>query len=225
MWDAILLSLKLAAVSTVLLLILSTILCLLLPKKGVFRGLINAFLFLPLVLPPTVIGFYLLLLFSPSMLPFNLAFTFEGLVIGSVIYSLPFVYQPIQNSINSISLGTQELAATMGAGPVDRFFSVTLPLARDGFIAAAILGFAHTIGEFGVVLMIGGNIPGETQVLSVLLYEYVEMGDYDSAHRLSSVLLAASFCLLFLMYRFTGISSGFVSPQANVRRSVPRAGR
>lgn len=219
MWEAVQLSLKLAFVSTILLLICSTGLCLLLPKRGMFRNFVNAFLFLPLVLPPTVIGFYLLVLFTPSALPFNLAFTFEGLVVGSVIYSLPFVYQPIQNAINSTSANYQDLASTMGAGPVDRFFSVTLPLAKDGFIAAAILGFAHTIGEFGVVLMIGGNIPGETQVLSVLLYEYVEMGDYNSAHKLSIVLLVVSFCLLFLMYRFTGGATGFIPQVSDSKRS------
>ncbi|WP_299773801.1 molybdate ABC transporter permease subunit [uncultured Pseudoteredinibacter sp.] len=205
MLEAILLSVKLALLSTVLLLFIATFIYLVLPKQGILQNLVNTVMMLPLVLPPTVIGFYLLLFLSPQgpLASWQLAFTFEGLVIGSVIYSLPFVYQPIRNSIMAIENSHYELAAIMGAGPLDRFFSVTLPLARNGFIAAAIIGFAHTLGEFGVILMIGGNIPGETQVLSVLLYELVEVGDYPSAHKLSALLLLSSFCLLLLMSRFS----------------------
>lgn len=210
--EALLLTIKLAGLVTISLVFLCTLLSSIVEKlPSVIGTIVKSILFLPLVLPPTVLGFYLLVFFSAASSVntdwTGFAFTFEGLVIGSVIYSLPFVYQPIQNAINTVGQAPNDLASTMGAGPIDRFFTVTLPLAKDGFIAAAILGFAHTIGEFGVVLMIGGNIPGETQVLSVLLYEYVEMGDYESAHTLSAILLGVSFILLFAMYRFTGSAS------------------
>ncbi|GAA6150592.1 molybdate ABC transporter permease subunit [Pseudoteredinibacter isoporae] len=210
--ESLLLTIKLAGLVTISLVFLCTLLSLIVEKlPSVIGSIVKSILFLPLVLPPTVLGFYLLVFFSVALNAntdwTEFAFTFEGLVIGSVIYSLPFVYQPIQNAINAVGQAPNDLAATMGAGPIDRFFTVTLPLAKDGFIAASILGFAHTIGEFGVVLMIGGNIPGETQVLSVLLYEYVEMGDYESAHKLSAILLTVSFLLLFAMYRFTGSGS------------------
>ncbi len=210
--ESLLLTIKLAGLVTVSLVFLCSLLSSIVEKlPSVIGAIVKSILFLPLVLPPTVLGFYLLVFFSAASSVntdwTGFAFTFEGLVIGSVIYSLPFVYQPIQNAINAVGQAPNDLAATMGAGPIDRFFTVTLPLAKDGFISAAILGFAHTIGEFGVVLMIGGNIPGETQVLSVLLYEYVEMGDFESAHTLSAILLGVSFILLFAMYRFTGSAS------------------
>ena len=132
----------------------------------------------------------------------SIAFTFSGLVVGSVIYSLPFVVQPLQNSFNSVGKQSMEVAATLGASKIDRFFTVAIPLARSGFITAAVLGFAHTIGEFGVVLMIGGNIPGETGVLSIAIYDHVETMEYGKAHRLSAGLLIMSFLMLVFVYVF-----------------------
>ena len=203
---AFLLTLQLAAVSTLILLLLGTPLAWWLARtQFVLKPVINALVTLPLVLPPTVLGFYLLLLLSPNGLPGllgtqPLAFTFTGLVIGSVIYSLPFVVQPLQDAFAGIGRRPLEVAATLGAGPVDRFFSIALPLARPGYLTAAALGFAHTLGEFGVVLMIGGNIPGETQVVSIAIYDHVEALDYGSAHALAAVLLALSFALLLGVY-------------------------
>ena len=174
------------------------------------KPLIEAIIALPLVLPPTVIGFYLLLAFSPrhalgqawqSLLGTQLAFSFNALVIGSVIYSLPFVVQPLQASFSAIPRGLLEAAATLGAGPLDRLRSVVWPLARPGFVAAASLGFAHTVGEFGIVLMIGGNIPGETQVLAIALYDQVELLNYEAAHRIALGLIAVSLAALTLIYR------------------------
>jgi len=160
-------------------------------------------------LPPTVIGFYLLIAMGPDG-PLGqlmtavglepLAFTFTGLVIGSVFYSLPFVVQPLQSTFSSMGKGPLEVAATLGASPVDRFFSVVLPLSRSGYLTAAVLGFAHTLGEFGVVLMIGGNIPGQTQVLSIAIYDHVESLEYANAHWLAGTLLVFSFLLLLLVY-------------------------
>jgi len=166
---------------------------------------VEAMIALPLVLPPTVLGFYLLLLLGASgplaMLGGGtLAFTFTGLVIGSVIYSMPFVIQPLQDAFQAAGNRPLEVAATLGASPLDRFLTVALPLARPGFITAAVLGFAHTIGEFGVVLMIGGNIPGRTQVLSIAIYDHVESLDYASAHLLSGALVILSFVLLVTVY-------------------------
>jgi molybdate transport system permease protein len=164
---------------------------------------------LPLVLPPTVLGFYLLIGMGPGgpvgaatqalglgLLPF----TFAGLVVGSVIYSLPFVVQPLQAAFEGIGERPMEAAATLRAGPLDRFFTVAIPLARPGFLAATVLGFAHTLGEFGVVLMIGGNIPGATKVLSVALYDHVEALDYGAAHTLAGGMLAFSFLVLLALY-------------------------
>ena len=161
------------------------------------------------VLPPTVLGFYLLLAFSPSgpigaMLQLlglpSLAFSFWGLVLGSVIYSLPFVVQPLQNSFSSIGSRPLEAAATLGASPFDRFVSIVLPLSKLGYLTALVLGFAHTMGEFGVVLMIGGNIPGQTQVLSIAIYDHVESLQYGQAHWLAAMLLLLSFLVLLLVY-------------------------
>jgi molybdate transport system permease protein len=166
---------------------------------------------LPLVLPPTVLGFYLLLLMGPygplgalmvSLDGRPLAFTFAGLLIGSVIYSLPFVVQPLQNSFTAMGSRPLEVAATLRAGPLDRFFTIALPLARPGILTAAVLGFAHTLGEFGVVLMIGGNIPGSTRVASIAIYDHVENLDYTNAHALSAVLIVMSFLLLLIIYRY-----------------------
>ena len=164
---------------------------------------------MPLVLPPTVLGFYLLLLMGPqgpvgqltqSLGLGRLPFTFAGLVVASVIYSLPFVVQPLQQAFEAIPEAALEAAATLRAGPWDRFFSIALPLARPGFLTAAVLGFAHTVGEFGVVLMIGGNIPGRTRVLSVAVYEHVEATDFASAHRLSAGLVAFSLVVLLALH-------------------------
>ena len=163
---------------------------------------------LPLVLPPTVLGFYLLILLSPnssfgqlidSTLGLRLPFTFFGLVIGSVVYSLPFVVQPIRNAFDAMGPRPIQVAATLRASPLDTFFTVILPLARSGILTGTILGFAHTVGEFGVVLMIGGNIPGETQVLSIAIYDYVETMNWEMAHILSLMMVVFSFVVILLM--------------------------
>jgi molybdate transport system permease protein len=207
---ALLLTLELAAVSTLVLLLLGTPLAWWLARsRHRARFLVEALVALPLVLPPTVLGFYLLVALAPqgpvgsvtqSLGLAPLAFTFTGLVIGSVFYSLPFVVQPLQEAFRAIGQRPLDVAATLRATPLDRFFSVALPLARPGFITATVLGFAHTLGEFGVVLMIGGNIPGETQVLSIAIYEHVEALDYARAHLLSGLLLVLSFVMLLMLY-------------------------
>lgn len=200
---AFLITLKLAAISTVILLVIGTPLAWWLARSRFrFKFIIEAMVALPLVLPPTVLGFYLLIGLGANG-PFanlSLAFTFSGLVVGSVIYSMPFVVQPLQNAFANISERQLEVAATLRATPMDRFFSIVLPLARPGFLTAAVLGFAHTIGEFGVVLMIGGNIPGETQLASIAIYDHVESMEYAQAHWLSAALLIVSFLLLMIVY-------------------------
>lgn len=209
---AILLTLRLAFTVTLLLLLLGTPLAYWLARtRHWLKGPISAIVALPLVLPPSVLGFYLLLLMGPEgalgqlttalHLP-GLAFTFSGLVVASCLYSLPFVVQPIQNAISAVGDRPLEVAATLRAPPLDQFFSVILPLAKPGFFSAAILGFAHTVGEFGVILMIGGNIPGETQVISVLIYEHVESMDYTRAHWLSGLMILLSFLVLAALYWF-----------------------
>jgi molybdate transport system permease protein len=174
------------------------------------KALIEPLVALPIVLPPTVLGFYLLIAFSPnnivgqlwfSLTGEPLAFTFSALVIGSVIYSLPFYVQPLQVAFQNIPQDLLNSASTLGASPLDRFFSVVVPVARRGFIVAITLAFAHTIGEFGIVLMIGGNIPDETRVLSIALFDHVEALDYANAHILAAGLLVFSFLLLFVVYR------------------------
>ncbi|MEW7976229.1 MAG: molybdate ABC transporter permease subunit [Candidatus Sedimenticola endophacoides] len=203
-------TLKLALTTTLVLLLGGTPLAWWLARtRTLMKPAIEAVLALPLVLPPTVIGFYLLIALGPNG-PIggamrwlggpSPAFTFSGLVIGSVIYSLPFVVQPLHNAFSAIGERPLEVAATLRASPRDRFFSVVLPLARPGFITAAVLGFAHTVGEFGVVLMIGGNIPGETQVLSIAIYDHVEALEYTQAHWLSGGLLLFSFLMLIGVY-------------------------
>ncbi len=203
-------TLKLAASATLILLIIGTPLAWWLAQtRSRLKAPCEAIIALPLVLPPTVLGFYLLIALGPSG-PIGgfmqrlggepLAFTFTGLVIGSVIYSLPFVVQPLQTAFASIGTRSLEVAATLGASPLDRFFTVAVPLARPGFLTAIVLGFAHTIGEFGVVLMIGGNIPGATRVLSIAIYDHVEAVDYASAHWLAGGLLILSFSLLLGVY-------------------------
>ena len=207
---AIWLTLKLASVTTAILLVIGTPIALWLSRtRSWLRGPIGAIVALPLVLPPTVIGFYLLLMMGPNgfLGQFTqwlglgtLTFSFTGLVIGSVIYSMPFVVQPLQNAFSAIGQRPLEVAATLRAGPWDTFFSVMVPLARPGFITAAILGFAHTVGEFGVVLMIGGNIPDKTRVVSVQIYDHVEALEYAQAHWLAGAMLIFSFLVLLALY-------------------------
>ncbi|WP_271272115.1 molybdate ABC transporter permease subunit [Aliamphritea hakodatensis] len=208
--DALLITLQLAGVTTLILLLVGTPFAWWLARsRWRYKFLIEAVVALPLVLPPTVLGFYLLLALAPdgpvgslvkSMGGDPLPFSFTGLVIGSVFYSLPFVVQPLQNAFRAIGRRPLEVAATLRAAPLDRFFSVAVPLARPGFLTAAVLGFAHTLGEFGVVLMIGGNIPGETQVVSIAIYDHVEALEYGQAHWLSGGLLALSFVMLMAVY-------------------------
>jgi molybdate transport system permease protein len=207
---AIWLTLKLASVVTLLLLLLGTPLAWWLTRtRSPFKRVVGALVALPLVLPPTVIGFYLLLAMGPNG-PLGrltgalglgtLAFTFTGLVIASVFYSLPFVVQPLQNAFEAIGPRPLEVAATLRAGPWDTFWSVVVPLARPGFVTGAILGFAHTVGEFGVVLMIGGNIPDRTRVVSTQIYDHVEAMEYAQAHWLAGGMLVFSFVVLLLLY-------------------------
>jgi molybdate transport system permease protein len=203
------LTLRLALATTAILLVLGTPLAWWLARtRSAARPLVEALVALPLVLPPTVLGFYLLLLLGPrgplapllQALDLRLVFSFTGLVIGSVLFSAPFVVNPLKNAFEGIPPRQLEIAATLGAGPLDRFTSVVLPLAASGFITAAVMGFAHTLGEFGVVLMIGGNIPGETQVLSIAIYDRVEQLDYHAAHLYSLGLLCFSLVVLVALY-------------------------
>nr|WP_201276813.1 molybdate ABC transporter permease subunit [Microbulbifer sp. ALW1] len=207
---AIGLTLRLATTVTILLLLLGTPLALWLAKtRSLSKGPVSALVALPLVLPPTVLGFYLLIFMGPSgpmgqfteMLGLGtLPFTFWGLVVASLLYSLPFVVQPIQNAIEAQGTRPDEVAATLGASPWNRFWHVTLPLAKPGILTASVLGFAHTVGEFGVVLMIGGNIPGETRVVSVQIYDHVEALEYTQAHWLSAAMIVFSFVVLLALY-------------------------
>ncbi|MBP7645376.1 MAG: molybdate ABC transporter permease subunit [Comamonas sp.] len=209
-WAAIALTLELAAVTTVLLLVLCTPLAWWLAHThSRWKGPIGAVVALPLVLPPTVIGFYLLVTMGPNgpvgqftqwLGLGRLPFTFPGLVIGSLIYSMPFAVQPLQRAFESLGSRPLEVAASLGASPLDRFFTVALPMARPGFITAAVLSFAHTVGEFGVVLMIGGNIPGVTRVVSVQIYDHVEAMEYASAHLLAGGMVVFSFIVLMLLH-------------------------
>lgn len=207
---ALWLTLKLAGVTTLILLLIGTPMAWWLARsRWRFRFVLEALVAMPLVLPPTVLGFYLLIALGPqgpvgglaqALGGQHLAFSFTGLVIGSVIYSMPFVVQPLQSTFTQIGERPLEVAATLRAGPLDRFLSIVLPLARPGFMTAGVLGFAHTLGEFGVVLMIGGNIPGETQVLSIAIYDRVEALQYDQAHLLSGGLVGLSLLLLISVY-------------------------
>ena len=204
------LTLQLAGVTTILLLVLCTPLALWLARTRTrARPLVEALTALPLVLPPTVLGFYILLLFAPGSAlggawlratGGTLTFSFTGLVLASMLYSLPFAVQPLQSAFEAEGKAPGEAAAMLRAGPWDRFVSVTLPLARRGYLTAAVLTFAHTLGEFGVVLMVGGNIPGRTKVISIAIYEDVETIRYAEAHLLSAVLLVFSFAVLALVY-------------------------
>ena len=209
---AIFLTLRLATTVTLILLVLGAPLAWWLARTNSrLKGPIGALVALPLVLPPTVLGFYLLLTLGPngpigqvtqSLGLGTLAFSYSGLVIGSVLYSLPFVVQPLQNAFEAIGDRPLEVAATLGASPIDRYFSIAIPVAKPGFFTAAILGFAHTVGEFGVVLMIGGNIPGETRVVSVQIYDHVEALAYDEANRLALLMIVFSFLVLLSVYGF-----------------------
>ncbi|MBF0453716.1 MAG: molybdate ABC transporter permease subunit [Magnetococcales bacterium] len=211
-WQALQLSLLLAGVTTLLLLIIGTPLAWWLARsRGRKKQLTEAVVALPLVLPPTVLGFYLLIFLGPhgwlggawvSLTGHALTFRFSGLVIASLLYSLPFVVQPLQRAFESIGAKPMEAAATLGAAPWDAFIHVAFPLARGGYLTAGILGFAHTLGEFGVVLMVGGNIPGQTQVISIAIYDHVESLEYSQAHTLSALLLLLSFSALLLVNRF-----------------------
>jgi molybdate transport system permease protein len=209
LWPPIRLTLELATVTTLVLLALATPIAWWLARSRTrWKEAVAAVVALPLVLPPTVLGFYLLILLGPDgpggwiaglAGARTLAFTFEGLVIGSVIYSMPFVVQPIRNAFAAIGDRPLEVAATLRASPWDAFWSVAVPLARPGFLTGAVLGFAHTVGEFGVVLMIGGNIPGQTRVLSVAIYDYVETLRWSEAHILAGGMLAFSFVVILAM--------------------------
>ncbi|HQN45846.1 MAG TPA: molybdate ABC transporter permease subunit [Rugosibacter sp.] len=211
-WSAIWLTLKLAGLTTVLLLLIGTPIAWWLARTdSMLKRPISAIVTLPMVLPPTVLGFYLLVAMGPEgpvgrltqalgigLLPF----TFAGLVIASILYSLPFAVQPIQQAFEAMGERPLEVAATLRASPLDAFFTVALPLARPGLITATVMSFAHTIGEFGVVLMIGGNIPDKTRVVSVQIYDHVEALEFTQGHWLSGGLLLFSFCVLLLLYRF-----------------------
>ena len=209
-WQAILLTLKLASVVTFILLWIATPLAWWLARtRSSWRKPIGALVALPLVLPPSVLGFYLLLAMGPNgpIAPLlawlglgPLPFSFSGLVIASVFYSLPFMVQPLQSAFEAIGDAPFEAAATLRASPLDRFLTIALPLALPGFVSASILTFAHTVGEFGVVLMIGGNLPGITRVASVQIYDHVESLDYGQAHRLAAVMLVFSFVVLLSLY-------------------------
>lgn len=209
-WSAVWLTAKLAAVTTLLLLAVGTPIAWRLARtRWRAKPLFESIVALPLVLPPTVLGFYLLLLLGPrgpvgqlteSLGLGRLPFTFAGLVVASVLYSLPFVVQPLQQAFEAIPERALEAAATLRASPWDCFFTVAVPLARPGFVTASVLGFAHTVGEFGVVLMIGGNIPDKTRVLSVAIYDHVEAGEFAQAHLLSAGMIVFALVVLVTLY-------------------------
>ena len=212
-WDATLLTLKLAGLTTLLLLLLGTPLAWWLARtRSWLKGPVGALVALPIVLPPTVIGFYLLVALGPQGLIGQLTqtlglgllpFTFAGLVVGSVFYSLPFVVQPLQNAFEAMGERPLEAAATLRASPLDTFVHVVFPLARPGSLTATVMGFAHTVGEFGVVLMLGGNIPDKTRVLSVQIYDHVEALEYTQAHWLAGGMVLFSFGVLLTLYTVT----------------------
>lgn len=211
-WQPVLLTIQLALVTTIVLLIIGTPLAWWLARsRARWKEIVATIVAMPLVLPPTVLGFYLLLALGPSgpggwfaslYGARTLAFTFTGLVIGSVVYSMPFVVQPIRNAFEAVGERPLEAAATLRASPWDAFWSVAVPLARPGFLTAAVLGFAHTVGEFGVILMIGGNIPGETKVLSIAIYDFVETQQWMQAHVLSAGMLIFAFLVILAVTTF-----------------------
>jgi molybdate transport system permease protein len=222
-WGAIALTLKLAGLTTLILLLLGTPLAWWLARtRSWLKGPVRALVALPIVLPPTVIGFYLLVTLGPmgpggqltqalglGLLPFS----FAGLVLGSVLYSLPFVVQPLHNAFEAIGEAPLEAAATLRASPLDSFFHVVLPLARPGYLTATVMGFAHTVGEFGVVLMMGGNIPNKTRVVSVQIYDHVEALEYTQAHWLAGGMLVFSFATLLLLFTLQPTGRQKASPQ------------
>lgn len=209
-WQAIEVTVRLCLYTTIILLLLATPLAWWLAQtRSTARVVVQAIVALPLVLPPTVLGFYLLIVLGPrgfvgqtleSLGLHHLAFTFEGILIASVIYSVPFAVQPLTEAFSHLGRRPVEVASSLGAGLIDRFFTVILPMTRGGFVVAATLTFAHTLGEFGVILMLGGSIPGETKVLSVLIYDHAEAMNYPAAHGLSLLLLIFAFVTLFVVY-------------------------
>lgn len=216
--QALALTLRLAATTTLVLLLAGTPLAWWLARtRSWLKGPVGALVALPLVLPPVVLGFYLLVLMGPNgpvgqltqslgwgLLPFS----FAGLVVGSVLYSMPFVVQPLQNAFEALGERPLEAAATLRASPLDTFFSVVLPMARPAYLTAAVMGFAHTVGEFGIVLMMGGNIPGKTRVMSVQIYDHVEALEYSQAHWLAGGLLVFSFLVLLALYTLNTLQPG-----------------
>jgi molybdate transport system permease protein len=213
-WQPVWLTLKLASLTSLILLLIGTPIAWWLARtRAWYKQAVSAIVALPLVLPPTVLGFYLLILLGPkgpvgstmqTLGLDTLPFTFAGLVVASVLYSLPFTVQPLQNSFESLGNRPLEVAATLRASPWDRFMTVVVPLTRSGILTALVLTFAHTIGEFGVVLMIGGNIPGETKVLSIAIYDHVETLEYGQAHILAGGMMAFSFIILLTLYLLNG---------------------
>lgn len=221
-YQSLVLALKLAAVTTVLLLLIGTPMAWFISlMKGKWKAVIEALVALPLVLPPTVLGLYLLIGLGPNGLisgffhffgmPRQLSFTFTGLAIGSFFYSLPFTIRPLVHAFESIPKNYLDAAKALKAGPVDRFFSITIPLSKPGFLTAGVLSFAHTIGEFGVVLMIGGNIPGKTRVVSIDIFNRVEALEYTQAHILSAILFIVSFIALVSIYGMQRQSSEVIT--------------
>lgn len=219
-WQAAWVTLQLCTATTLILLLLALPLAWWLAHTSSrWRPVAEALVAMPLVLPPTVLGFYLLIALGPhgpiggtleALGGRHLAFSFTGILIGSLLYSLPFAVQPLQDGFRAIGRGPLEVAATLGAGPWDRFCTVALPLARGSLLTAATLSFAHTLGEFGVVLMIGGNLEGSTRVLSIAIFDAAEALDYPRAHRLSALMLLLSFLILYAVYRFRGRPPGLL---------------
>lgn len=201
-WQPVWTSLQLASVTTIILLVIAVPLAWWITHmRGIWRALVESLTTLPLVLPPTVLGFYLLLLLGPNgpFAPLQLVFSFPGLVVGSVLFSLPFMMRPVQAAFEGIPQNLFEAAACLGAGPVKRFFLLALPLAKNGILSGMVLSFAHTLGEFGVVLMVGGNIPDQTRVLSIAIFDAVERADYQQAHGLSIVLVLFALLAMVLV--------------------------
>lgn len=209
-WSPLILSVKLASITTILLLLIGTPIAWWLANTNTrFKPVIEAVVAMPIVLPPTVMGYYLLVLLGPKgmvgawwveLTGDTLTFTFSGLVIASMVYSVPFVIQPIQSAFENVHKGLMETAATLGASPIDAFFTVAVPIAKQGFLTATVMGFAHTLGEFGVVLMVGGNIPEETRVISIAIYDQVETLNYSQANTLSALLLAFAFVAMLVLF-------------------------